>query len=62
MEVRDPYGKVGERIEDPEGDRNSTGRPTVLINMNSWELSKTEPSTRAHMGWTKTPGTCVAEG
>jgi hypothetical protein len=27
-ELWDPYGKIGGMIEGPEGDRNSTGRPT----------------------------------
>jgi hypothetical protein len=29
MELGDSCGRIGERIADPEGDRNSTGRPTV---------------------------------
>ena len=36
MEVRDSYGRVGGRIEGPEGDRNSTGRPTESTNLDPW--------------------------
>jgi hypothetical protein len=32
-EVRDPYGRVRGRIEDPEGNRNPTGRPTMSTNL-----------------------------
>jgi hypothetical protein len=35
MEIRDSYGKVGESIEYPEGDRNPTGRPTVSTNLDT---------------------------
>jgi hypothetical protein len=33
------YGRVGERFESPEGDRNSTGRLTESTNLDPWELS-----------------------
>jgi hypothetical protein len=33
MEVGDPYGRVGGRIEGLEGDRNPTRRPTELTNL-----------------------------
>ena len=36
MELGDSYGKVGKRIVGPEGDRNSTGRPTESTNLDSW--------------------------
>jgi hypothetical protein len=48
MEVRDSYGRVGGRIEGPEGDRNSTGRPTKSTHLDPWELSDTEPPTKEH--------------
>jgi len=35
MELGDCYERVGGRIEDPEGDRNSTGK------LNFWGLSET---------------------
>jgi hypothetical protein len=37
------------RIENPEGDRNSTGRPTKSTNLDPWGLSETEPSTKEHI-------------
>jgi hypothetical protein len=40
MKVRDSYGKVRGKTEDPEGDKNSTGRPTESTNLDSWELLK----------------------
>jgi hypothetical protein len=46
MEVRDPYGRVRGRIEDPEGDSNPTRRPTVSTNLDLWELPETEPPTK----------------
>jgi hypothetical protein len=33
MEVIGPFGKVGEKIECPEGDRNPTGRFTKSTNL-----------------------------
>ena len=42
-----------------EGD--PIGRPAVSTNPDPRELSKTEPSTRAHMGWTKPPDTYVED-
>lgn len=33
MEIRDPYGTVGERIEGPEGDETPTGGPTESTNL-----------------------------
>ena len=42
MDLGDSYGRVGGRIEGPEGDRNFTGRPTKSINLVFWQLSETE--------------------
>jgi hypothetical protein len=42
------HGSVQERIENPEGDRSSTGRPTVSTNLEPWEVSKTEPPRKEH--------------
>jgi hypothetical protein len=42
------YGRVWKRIEGPEGDRNSTGKPTESTNLDTWELSETEPQTKEH--------------
>jgi hypothetical protein len=33
MELEDSYGRTGGRIAGPEGDRNSTGRPTFSANL-----------------------------
>jgi hypothetical protein len=47
-EVRVSYGRVGRRIEGPEGDKNSTGRRRDSTNLDPWELSETEPPTKEH--------------
>lgn len=49
MEVGDPYGRTGGRIEGPERDRNPTGILTVLTNLDSLEFSKTELPTKEHI-------------
>jgi hypothetical protein len=36
IELEDSYGRTGERIVGPEGDRNSTGRPTESTNLDPW--------------------------
>jgi hypothetical protein len=46
MELRNSYGIFGGRIESPEGDRKSTGRPTESTNLNSWGISETQPTTK----------------
>lgn len=43
MELEDSYGRDGGRIEGPEEDRNSIGRPTEPTNLG---VPKTEPSTK----------------
>jgi hypothetical protein len=48
MKVREPYGRVGGRIVGPEGDRNTTGRPTESTNLDPWELSEIEPTSKEH--------------
>lgn len=35
VELRESYERIGRRIEDPEGDKNSTGRPTRSTNLYS---------------------------
>jgi hypothetical protein len=40
------YGRVGERIEGPRGERDSTRRPSESTNLNHCELSETEPQTK----------------
>jgi len=36
MELGNSYGRIGGRIVGPEGDRNSTGRPTETTNLDPW--------------------------
>jgi hypothetical protein len=36
MELKDVYERIGGWIADPQGDRNSTGRPTESTNLDSW--------------------------
>jgi hypothetical protein len=35
--------EAGGRIEDGEGNRDSTGKPTDSTNLDPWQLSETEP-------------------
>ena len=37
MELGNSYGRIGGRTMGPEGDRNSTRRPTELTNLDIWE-------------------------
>jgi hypothetical protein len=37
MELGDAYGRTGGRTAGPEGDRNSTGRPTESTNLDPWD-------------------------
>jgi hypothetical protein len=37
MELRDSYGRIGGRIEGPEGNRNFTGRHTESTNLDPWD-------------------------
>jgi len=46
MEVRDPYGRVGGRVEAAEGNGNPIGRPTKSTNLDPWELLEAEPPTK----------------
>jgi hypothetical protein len=39
MELGDFYGRDEGRIEGPEGNKNSTGRPTESTNLDLWGLS-----------------------
>jgi hypothetical protein len=38
--------KLGGRIEGPEWDTNSTGRPIESTNLDPWGLSETKPPTK----------------
>jgi len=46
MELGKSCGRVGGRIEELRGDRDSTRRPTEPINLNPWGLPETEPTTK----------------
>jgi hypothetical protein len=37
MKLGDSYGRIGGRIMDPEGDRNSTGRLRESTNLDPWD-------------------------
>jgi hypothetical protein len=41
--LREFYGRVVGKIEEPQVDRNSTGRLTETTNLDPWWLSETEP-------------------
>jgi hypothetical protein len=47
-EAGNTYGRVRERTERTERNSNPIGRPTVSPNLDLWELSETEPSTKEH--------------
>jgi hypothetical protein len=47
-EVRDPYGRVRERIEGTGGDGNPIGKPIVSTNQDPWVLPETKPPTKEH--------------
>jgi hypothetical protein len=46
MELGEFYRRVGRKIEGPEEDRDSTGRPTELTNLDPWGLPETESSAK----------------
>jgi hypothetical protein len=48
MQLRDFYGRFRERIDSPEGDRNSTRRPTESTNLDPWGFWETEPPAKEH--------------
>lgn len=43
MDLRDSHGRVGGRIEVPEGDINSKGKTTISTNLDPLVFSETEP-------------------
>ena len=56
MEVRNFYGRVGGRIEDLKGDRNSTGRPAESGQPGPLgALGDRTTNQIAYMGWTECP-------
>ena len=48
MELWEFYGRAGGRIEGPEEDRDSTGRPTESTNLDLWGLPESESLTKEH--------------
>jgi hypothetical protein len=40
MELRDSYGRLGERIASPEGYRNSIGGLTQSTNLDPWDFER----------------------
>jgi hypothetical protein len=62
MEVRDPYQRIGGRIEGTEGDGNPTGRPTVSTNLDPLGDPRDRATNqRAYTGWSEAPSTYIAE-
>ena len=59
MELGDSFGRVEERIEDPERYGNPIGRPTESTNLDPWELSEMEPPIKTHRDWNEALGTYV---
>jgi hypothetical protein len=48
MELRESYGRVGGRIEDPGGERNSTRRLIDSTHLDPQGLSEIEPINKKH--------------
>jgi hypothetical protein len=46
MELGESYGRIERKIEGPEEDKHSTGRPTESPNLNPQGLPETESPTR----------------
>jgi len=42
MDFEQSYGRAERRIEEPEEDRDSTGRPTESTNLDPWGLPETQ--------------------
>jgi hypothetical protein len=57
MELGNSYRKVGGRIEGPEGDETSTGRPTEPTNLDPWHLLDTKQPTKEHTQGELVPNT-----
>jgi hypothetical protein len=55
MELKEPYERVVRKIERPEEDRDSIGRPKSQLTWNLWvgvRVPETELPTRMNMCWT----------
>ena len=62
MDLQESCRRVGGRIEGPQEDSDSTGRPTKSTNLDPWGLPETEPPTKKQ-AWAgpRPPHTHVAE-
>ena len=49
---RNLIDKLGEMIDSPKVDRNSTGRPTESTNLGLWGSQSLNHQPRAYKGWT----------
>jgi hypothetical protein len=54
-ELEDTYGRVGGKIEGPQGDGNPTGRQPEPTNLDPWDLSELVSSTKEHRGLDEDP-------
>jgi hypothetical protein len=52
-------GRAEGRIEEPESDRDSTGRTTESINLGTWELPETEPPIKEQAWNGHRPSMCM---
>jgi hypothetical protein len=59
-EAADPCGCIGENLEEAE-EGNPIRRPTVLTNLDPWDLSETGPPTRQHTPSEIRPPTHIQE-
>jgi hypothetical protein len=48
VELIESYGRVGGRIEEPKGDRDSIGRPIESTNLDPWGLSEAKLPIKEH--------------
>jgi hypothetical protein len=61
MKIEASYGRVGGKFEVHEGDENPSGGLKVSSNLDLWELSTTESSTKEHMDWNETSCIYIAD-
>jgi len=60
-EVGNPYGRVPERVEGPEGYGFPTGGRTVSTKLEPWDLQETEIPTKSRYQLVGGPGTYAVE-
>jgi hypothetical protein len=49
-ELRESFGRVGDRTERAGGVKDTTRKPTESTKLSPWGLTETEPPTREHTG------------